>query len=112
MSDPSRAEEVIDYVIENAIQHSPPGGSISLSASREKDIVHLTIQDEGAGVPLEFCEMIFDRFKLMEGLDHHTRGLRLSLHLSKLMMRAVGGNLTLENPGEKGARFCLDFKLA
>jgi signal transduction histidine kinase/signal recognition particle receptor subunit beta len=112
MSDPSRAEQVIDYVIENAIQHSPQGGSISLSASREEDLVHLTIQDEGAGVPLEFCEMIFDRFKLMEGLDHHTRGLRLSLHLSRLMMRAVGGNLTLENPGKEGARFRLDFKLA
>ncbi|NOY22424.1 MAG: GAF domain-containing protein [Acidobacteria bacterium] len=111
MSDPSRAEQVIEYVMENAIQHSPEGGSISLTASPENGFVRLCIQDEGAGVPLEFAEMIFDRFKLMEGLDHHTRGLRLSLHLSRLIMRAVGGNLALMNPGGKGARFCLDFKL-
>ncbi|MCK5879953.1 MAG: GAF domain-containing protein [Holophagae bacterium] len=110
VSDPSRAEQVIDYLLENAIQHSPEGGSISLSASLENNFVRLCIQDEGPGVPLAFAEMIFDRFKLMEGLDHHTRGLRLSLHLSKLMMRAVGGNITLMNPGKKGARFCLDFK--
>ncbi len=111
MSDPSRAEQVIEYVMENAIRHSPEGGSISLTASPENGFARLCIQDEGNGVPLEFAEMIFDRFKLMEGLDHHTRGLRLSLHLSRLIMRAVGGNLALTNPGKKGARFCLDFKL-
>ena len=112
MSDPARTEQVISYVIENAIQHSPEGGSISLSASPENGFVRLCIQDEGKGVPLAFAEAIFDRFKLMEGLDHHTRGLRLSLHLSKLIMRAMGGNLALANPGKQGARFCLDFKLA
>jgi len=110
MSDPARAEQVIDYVIENAIQHSPEGGSISLTASPENGFIRLCVQDEGDGVPLEFAEMIFDRFKLMEGLDHHTRGLRLSLHLSRLIMRAIGGNITLMNPGERGAMFCLDFK--
>lgn len=110
MSDPARAEQVINYLMENAIQHSPEDGSISLTASREKNFVRICIQDEGDGVPLEFAEVIFDRFKLMEGLDHHTRGLRLSLHLSKLMMRAVGGNIALMNPGKKGARFCVDFK--
>jgi len=112
MSDPARAEQVIDYVTENAIQHSPPGGSISFTASVEKNLVRLYVKDEGAGVPLAFTEMIFDRFKLMESLDHHTRGLRLSLHLSRLMMRAVGGNLFLTNPGKKGAQFCIEFKLA
>ncbi len=109
-SDPARAEQVIGYILENAIQHSPKGGSISISTVRDSQFVRLCVQDEGDGVPLEFAEMIFDRFKLMEGLDHHTRGLRLSLHLSRLIMRAIGGNITLMNPGKRGAMFCLDFK--
>ncbi len=112
MSDPSRTEQVLDFVIENAIQHSPEGGTISLTAASENGRVELFIQDEGPGIPSELSSAIFDRFKLMEGLDHHTRGLRLSLHLSKLIMRAVDGDITLVNPGKQGARFRIEFKLA
>jgi len=109
VADPVRGEQVIGYVLENAIRHTPENGTVTIRSEQDGALVRLLIRDEGPGVPADAVDMIFDRFKLMEGLEHHSRGLRLSLHLSRLIMTAMNGGIRVENPGEKGAVFTIEF---
>lgn len=111
-TDALRAEQVLTYVVDNAIQHSPQGGTIAVSSKVSGDTVSVTIEDQGPGVSEKAADIIFDRFKLMGSLDHHGRGLRLSLHLARKIMLALEGTISLENPGEKGARFTIEFPKA
>lgn len=109
-ADPVRAEQVVDFVLDNAVRHTPAGGTITISTAESEDTVSLFIQDSGPGIPDDMAEIIFDRFKLMGDIEHHSRGMRLGLHLSNHLMKAMDGSISLENPGEKGACFRIDFQ--
>ena len=112
MVDNQQAGKVIFYVLENAVKYSPPGELINVYSSVDKEKVKLFIADSGPGIKEEDIEIIFDRFKLIEKLEHHKRGLGLSLHLAKRLMNKMYGDIYVTNPGGKGAEFCLEFKKA
>ncbi len=110
--DNEQAGKVIFFVIENAIKYNPPGELINIYSTVEKDKAKLYIADSGPGIKKEDLEVIFDRFKLIEKLEHHKRGLGLSLHLGKRLMKKMLGDIYVTNPGGKGAEFCIEFKKA
>lgn len=112
MVDNEQAGKVIFFVLENAIKYNPPGELINIYSSIENDKVKLYIADSGPGIKEEDLEIIFDRFKLIEKLEHHKRGLGLSLHLAKRLMTKMRGDIYVTNPGGKGAEFCIEFKKA
>lgn len=112
MVDNEQAGKVIYFVLENAIKYNPPGELINIYSSIEKEKAKLYIADSGPGIKEEDLDIIFDRFKLIEKLEHHKRGLGLSLHLAKMLITKMHGNIYVTNPGGKGAEFCIEFKKA
>ncbi|BBB32228.1 hypothetical protein TTHT_0653 [Thermotomaculum hydrothermale] len=112
MVDNEQAGKVIFFVLENAIKYNPPGELINIYSSIENNKAKLYIADSGPGIKEEDIEIIFDRFKLIEKLEHHKRGLGLSLHLAKRLMTKMQGDIYVTNPGGKGAEFCIEFKKA
>ncbi len=110
--DNQQAGKVIYYVLENAIKYSPNNELINIYSSEDGKKVKLYIADSGPGIKPEEIDIIFDRFKLIEKLEHHQRGLGLSLHLAKRIMAKMGGDIYVTNPGGKGAEFCIEFKKA
>ncbi len=112
MVDNQQAGKVVFYVLENAVKYSPPGELINVYSTVDKDKVKLFIADSGPGIKKEDIEIIFDRFKLIEKLEHHKRGLGLSLHLAKRLMNKMYGDIYVTNPGGKGAEFCIEFRKA
>lgn len=92
--------EVIYSLLENAAKYSPAGGVIRLSAQPgEQDMVRLTVEDEGPGIPPELRERVFDKFfRAMRDGDVAGRkpGTGMGLAIAKGIVEAHGGSIWIE----------------
>lgn len=108
--DVHRFEQVLDNLFENALSFTPPGGTVTLSATRDDHELEVSIRDTGPGIASEDLPRIFDRF--YRGVDQQARSgasSGLGLYISKLLVEAQGGCLTVRNHPAGGceARFSL-----
>lgn len=103
-AEPVRLEQVLVNLLQNALDATPPGGSIALSVKIEGAFCLLTVADEGPGLG-EIGDRIFQPFATTKD-----DGLGLGLVISRDIMRDLGGDLTAE-PDEGGARFVMRIPL-
>lgn len=104
--DEARLRQVIDNLINNAIKYSPNGGKIRLSGSIEPASVGLSISDQGVGIPRDEQDHIFDPFyRVEDSLSRQTQGTGLGLYLSKAVIEAHGGSISVESQPNKGSTF-------
>ncbi len=105
-----RLVQVFHNLIGNAMSFSPPGGTITLSARRDSDMVEIEVEDRGPGIPEAKLEAIFDRFysERPSGEKFGTHS-GLGLSISKQIVEAHGGSIGAVNVlnGDRvvGARF-------
>jgi signal transduction histidine kinase len=94
-------------ILNNAIKFTPNGGTISLTADQRPREVWIAVTDNGAGIPKDSLEKIFDEFYQVE--DHMTRrhnGMGIGLSIARGMVEAHGGRLWAESEGlDKGSTF-------
>lgn len=106
--DPSRLAQCVENLIANALQHSPKGGGVTITVSREArtdgEWARVEVVDEGPGIPPEVLPRLFKR--LTTGTQREG-GLGLGLYLAKRIALAHGGDLTVESEPGHGARFRL-----
>ncbi|MGQ9715767.1 MAG: sensor histidine kinase, partial [Anaerolineae bacterium] len=106
--DPDRITQVLDNLLGNAIKFSPPGGTITVSATLEGDgdWLHIWVEDEGPGIPPQHLERIFEKFYRVErGVVRKASGVGLGLHICKSIVEAHGGRIWAENRPEGGSAF-------
>jgi two-component system, OmpR family, sensor histidine kinase TctE len=102
---PTLTRLVFRNLIENAIQHTPPGTSISVSAHDERTVV---IEDDGPGIPPAERARIFERFR--RGPDAVGPGAGLGLAIARRVMERAGGQLVVDaSTATRGARFLVIF---
>ena len=97
---------VFRNLIENAIQHTPPGTAISVSAPDAHSVV---IEDDGPGIPPGDREALFERFR--RGSTAAGQGVGLGLAIAQRVMERVGGRLLLDSHSSRGARFVVVFAM-
>jgi len=96
--------ELLGNLVDNALRHSPAGRSVQIQAEgMSEHSLRLVVADSGPGISEEFAQTIFDRFTQMPGVRSGSAGLGLSLAAE--IAEVHGGNLSLANPGQSGARF-------
>jgi two-component system sensor histidine kinase ChvG len=109
-----RLVQVLRNLIGNALSFSPPGGTITLTASRVDGMVRIAVEDDGPGIPANKLDSIFDRFyserPAGEKFGTHS-GLGLSI--SKQIIEAHRGRLWAENRTDpdgtiRGARLMVE----
>ena len=98
--DTRRLDDMLDHLMENALRHTPAGGSVTLSAERALGEVRLQVSDTGRGIPFHVQAHIFDRFS---GHDRASSGLGLAL--VKALVELHGGWVSLESEPGAGATF-------
>jgi len=98
--DARRLAQVLDHLTQNALRHTPAGGTVTLSASRAPGEARLQVADNGRGIPFHVQAHIFDRFS---GQDRGGPGLGLAL--VKALVELHGGWVALESEPGAGSAF-------
>jgi signal transduction histidine kinase len=106
LASPDRLERVIFNLVENAIRHTPAGGTVTLGAGREADTVRLTVADNGAGIPAEHLLHIFERFYKVDPARTRTdAGTGLGLAVVKQLVELQGGSVAVTSEVGRGSVF-------
>ncbi|MCK1544452.1 sensor histidine kinase KdpD [Bradyrhizobium sp. 179] len=90
-------EQVLFNLLDNAARYSPPDTTISLRSRRDRDHVVLEIADEGAGIPPDELESVFDKFYRAQKGDHVRPGTGLGLAISRGFVEAMRGTISATN---------------
>jgi two-component system, OmpR family, sensor kinase len=100
VGDRDAIKQILLILLDNALKHSD--GAIFVSAGQEKSQVMISIRDEGAGLPPDKLEHVFDRF--YRGDDHLlVTGVGLGLPIAKSLAEGQGGTISMESEVGKGS---------
>lgn len=100
VGDPHRLEQAVQNLASNALRHTPPAGRIRLGASREAEMVKLTVLDTGVGIPAQHLPHVFDRFYKADQ-SRSQAGSGLGLSIVRAIVERHGGAVSVRSrPGE------------
>src|SRR5882757_6497519 len=99
----SRLGQVVDNLIDNARSFSPAGGSVRVTCRRAKNAIEIVVDDDGPGVPEESLETIFERFYTHRPHQAFGQNSGLGLSISKQIIEAHDGRISVENRPAAGA---------
>lgn len=109
--DPQRFEQVLSNLIGNALRYVPENGRVWVTANETVDGLHVTVNDNGSGIPEEDLPFIFDRFWRKEkSRSRASGGTGLGLAISKQLIEAQGGTIEARNLPEGGLQVVVNFR--
>jgi two-component system, OmpR family, phosphate regulon sensor histidine kinase PhoR len=104
--DANSLQEVLQNLLDNALQYTPAGGTIEVSALCSDGNVVVTVADTGIGIPQMEQERIFERFYRVDAArSREAGGTGLGLSIARHIMEAHGGRLWVESAVGEGSRF-------
>jgi signal transduction histidine kinase len=115
LADTDRITQVLTNLIGNAVQYTPEGGQVTVSAVRTVDEIRVSITDTGIGIPAEHLAHLFTRFYRVDKSRSRQSGggSGIGLTIAKYLVEAHGGQIRAESEGAgKGSRFSFSLKVA
>ncbi len=110
---PGPASIVVANVLQNAVKFSPPGGQVKVLARAEGAEAVVAVSDSGPGVTPGEIERLFERFyRGSASRVAEAPGLGLGLAISRSLVEAQGGRITIETVEGGGATFRIHLPLA
>jgi signal transduction histidine kinase len=112
--DADRLSQVLFNLGGNALQYTPAGGQVTISARRKGDEVQVRVKDTGIGIAAEHLSYVFDRFyRADRSRARVSGGSGIGLTIAKHLVEAHGGRIWVESPGEgKGSSFSFTLPVA
>lgn len=102
--DPNKIVWVIVNLLANAVRHTPEGGHIRVKGEHLGGQVHISVADDGEGVPYDIQSRIFDKFVQVKR-DGGAGGSGLGLAICKEVVRAHRGTIWLDSVPGQGSTF-------
>jgi two-component system, OmpR family, phosphate regulon sensor histidine kinase PhoR len=104
--------DVLQNLLDNAIQYTPQGGHIRVTADAGDHDAVISVADTGIGIPLADQERIFERFYRVDvARSREAGGTGLGLSIAKHIVEAHGGRLWVESTVGQGSRFSFSIPL-
>lgn len=111
--DAKALQQVLINLIDNALKHSPKGGTVTVGLEVEPrhpaSSILLWVEDNGPGIPASEHEKIFERFyRLGSELRRETQGVGIGLSIVKHVVEAHGGQVRVRSAVGEGSRFTIE----
>jgi signal transduction histidine kinase len=105
-TDPHRLDQIMRNLVENALKFSPPDSPVHMQAVVRDDWFHLSVTDQGMGIPPEDLPRIFDRFhQVGQAMTREQEGAGLGLYITKRLVEAMGGTISVTSASGQGSTF-------
>ncbi len=104
--------QVVDNLLINAIKYAGPGAKVKISGFDKGEVVVISVEDDGPGIPLEEQKMVFEKFYRGKTSASQVPGTGLGLAISKSVVEKHGGKISLESKTGKGVKFCFALPIA
>lgn len=105
--DRTRISQVLDILLNNAMSYVPAGGRICLTLNEAENNFHLSVSDNGPGIPDAAKKAIFQRFYRAEAARNNKSHFGLGLCIAKEIITLHGGNIEVKDAQGGGAVFVL-----
>jgi len=109
--DPDAVARVVRILLDNALRYGPRGAPVEVAAHSGAGRAVITVADEGAGIPPEERDRIFERFHRGTAAGS-AGGFGLGLAIGRELARRMGGELDVDSDGARGTRFALTLRTA
>jgi signal transduction histidine kinase len=111
--DRDRVMQVVANLLSNAVKYSPTGGEVAVSTARDGANLHLTVADQGMGIPADMLGSIWERYSRVD--SEGTRGIQgtgLGLPIVQQIVTLHGGRTWAESELGRGSVFHVLLPLA
>jgi NtrC-family two-component system sensor histidine kinase KinB len=109
-ADANKIAWVLTNLISNALRYVQQGGHIRFMARKIGPHVHVSVRDDGPGIPPEYQTKIFQKFVQVKGQEAGGSGLGLAI--CKEIVRAHGGTIWVESSSGQGSNFTFTLPVA
>ncbi|MDQ6942078.1 MAG: HAMP domain-containing histidine kinase, partial [Candidatus Eremiobacteraeota bacterium] len=114
-ADRGRLTQVAVNLVDNALRHTPSGGSVIVEVTRAGRDAILRVRDTGTGIPFADLPRVFERFYVVDrsrSREHGGGGTGLGLAIAKHLVEAHGGSLVAASQYGRGATFTMRVPVA
>jgi len=106
LADPKNMEEVINNLVSNAINYSPEGGKVTITARGLAEYMEIRVTDTGVGIAPEELPKIFDKFyRVKHPKTRQVMGTGLGLAIVKGVVEAHHGSIDVDSDPDRGTTF-------
>jgi signal transduction histidine kinase len=107
LADSDAVRTILENLVENALKYSPEESGIRVeSGSVEGNRIRISVIDQGAGIPEDKREFVFERFERVKSEKaERQKGLGLGLHIVKKLVELHGGRIRVESEPGRGSTF-------
>lgn len=108
LGDEGRLVQILSNLLDNAVKHTPPDGTIGVTLDRQNGWASVAVQDSGDGIAPEHLPRVFDRFyRVPTNGENSSNSTGLGLAIVKHLTEAHGGRVTVESELKRGSRFTI-----
>ncbi|MGH2528362.1 MAG: ATP-binding protein [Actinomycetota bacterium] len=112
MADRQRLKQVLLNLLSNAVKYNREEGVVTVAFGEAHGTVRIEVTDTGPGIPPDRIDRLFNPFERMGAEQGEIEGTGLGLALSKRLVEAMGGTISLEATSDRGTTFFIQLPRA
>jgi signal transduction histidine kinase len=109
-ADATRLAQVFDNLISNAMKYAS-GSALEITQTADEDYAYISVKDHGVGIPPEYIDRVFERFYRVPSDNISVRGTGLGLFISRRIVEAHHGEITVQSELGEGTTFNIKLPL-
>jgi signal transduction histidine kinase len=108
-ADRERLHQVVFNLLDNAVRFTPSGGTVTVSASANRERIRLDVRDTGPGIPPEHLPHVFERFyRVEQARSRGDGGTGIGLAIARSIIESHGGRIWAESEVGRGSTFSFE----